>query len=63
MADQNRLLNLFAAGLLGDQGAFRREKARQFQTEIEEAPLTVMAQSSIAADAVRQLLPLSLIHI
>ena len=57
MADQNRLGNLFTAALLGDQGAFRREKARQFQTEIEEAPLTTMAQSSIAADAVRQLLP------
>lgn len=57
MADQNRFLNLFAAGLLGDQGAYRREKARGFQAEIEEAPLTTMAQSSIAVDAARQLLP------
>ena len=57
MADKNRFGNLFIGGLLGDQGAFRREKARQFQTEIEEAPLTMMAQSSIAADAIRQLLP------
>ena len=57
MADKNRFGNLFIAALLGDQGAFRREKARQFQTEIEEAPLTTMAQSSIAADAIRQLLP------
>ena len=26
MADKNRFLNLFAAGLLGDQGAFRKRE-------------------------------------